>query len=459
MTSGRCSLDRARWPACRRRRCRRAGPGSGRSAGLGRTARPGARPRRGAGGSDPGGHRPERLPRGDRPRRTVGDAGLRATSTPVAAGRQRRRARGRRRAARPRARRPRRIDAARPAGQPQRVRSGPAAGRLAGRGLLEDRGERHERALAGRTRRRIGLVTSRPVSGSCAATPARAGRRTRRGPRAGQPGVDDREPARREELGHRLEDAPLRVRARAGSGSSSGRGSRAGSRVRLAGGRVERHRACRPRRARAWTRPPDPRGLPGRGRGRASPGRGRRRPRRSPAAASGTAIRPVPTASSTIGPPVRCRERQVEVDVAGIVGEVEVVQPREGVAPRSRSQRSRRHARRSLRRRLAAVPSGRARPSRRLTASAEMASRAQRFAIIAVDSAQSYGGETSTMSMPARSTAADDPADGPEQLAREHPARLGRAGAGRRAGIDDVDVDREVDRVRRRRAPRRSRRR
>ena len=52
------------------------------------------------------------------------------------------------------------------------------------------------------------------------------------------------------------------------------------------------------------------------------------------------------------------------------------------------------------------------------------------------------------MSIAARSTARDDPADGPQQLARQHPARLGRARSRAPARIDDVDVDREVDRVR-----------
>ena len=40
---------------------------------------------------------------------------------------------------------------------------------------------------------------------------------------------------------------------------------------------------------------------------------------------------------------------------------------------------------------------------------------------------------------------ADDLADRPQDLARQHPARLRRARPGRHARIDDVDVDREVD--------------
>ena len=42
---------------------------------------------------------------------------------------------------------------------------------------------------------------------------------------------------------------------------------------------------------------------------------------------------------------------------------------------------------------------------------------------------------------------ADDLAHRPQQLAREHAARLGRAGRGRHAGVDDVDVDAQVDAV------------
>ena len=95
-----------------------------------------------------------------------------------------------------------------------------------------------------------------------------------------------------------------------------------------------------------------------------------------------------------------------------------------------------------------AQPSQRTRPpSRRLTASALIASSAARLAAAAVVSAWSYGGETSTMSIPARSTAADDLADGAEDLAGQHAAGLGGAGAGRHARIDDVDVEREVDRI------------
>ena len=66
-------------------------------------------------------------------------------------------------------------------------------------------------------------------------------------------------------------------------------------------------------------------------------------------------------------------------------------------------------------------------PALRRTASALIASRAARLAAIAVVSAWSYGGETSTMSMPGEVDRADDLADRPEHLAGEHPARLRRA--------------------------------
>ena len=52
------------------------------------------------------------------------------------------------------------------------------------------------------------------------------------------------------------------------------------------------------------------------------------------------------------------------------------------------------------------------------------------------------------MSMPATSTADGDPADGAQDLARQHAAGLGRPGAGRDARVDDVDVDRDVHGVR-----------
>ena len=112
------------------------------------------------------------------------------------------------------------------------------------------------------------------------------------------------------------------------------------------------------------------------------------------------------------------REGPVQVDVARILAEVEVVQARDRRGERFRighaadASGRRRAARRFSGRRRPSI-AGRSgwpavnrtfRPSRCLTASAEMASSAQRFAIIAVDSAQSYGGETSTMSMPASST-------------------------------------------------------
>ena len=119
---------------------------------------------------------------------------------------------------------------------------------------------------------------------------------------------------------------------------------------------------------------------------------------RWPSSASGTAMRPLPTASSRIGPPVRrasARNRSTSP----------------GSTLRSRSYRraiasAAVSVKRATRRRpRPSAGTGPRWPARRFTASAEIASRATRFAIIAVDSAQSYGGETSTMSMPASSTA------------------------------------------------------
>ena len=146
-----------------------------------------------------------------------------------------------------------------------------------------------------------------------------------------------------------------------------------------------------------------------------------------PASASGTARRPLPTASSRIGPPVRPASARYRSRSPGS------------------SVRSRSYSRASGRRAVCGIgparapvavagwrapPSGRAcRAVRRRTASALIASSAARLAAIAVVSAWSYGGETSTMSMPGELDGADDLADGAQDLAGEHPARLRRAGA------------------------------
>ena len=134
-----------------------------------------------------------------------------------------------------------------------------------------------------------------------------------------------------------------------------------------------------------------------------------------PAAASGTAIRPVPAASSRIGPsagrPGRGTGRGRPDRRAGR-GRTAAQRRRRGLAIEHRSsargQAGARVARRPSARRRPARPGA---PSRRLTARALIASSAQRFAAIAVVSAWSYGGETSTMSIPRELDRADDLAD------------------------------------------------
>ena len=84
----------------------------------------------------------------------------------------------------------------------------------------------------------------------------------------------------------------------------------------------------------------------------------------------------------------------------------------------------------------------------RRTASALIASSASRLAAIAVVSAWSYGGDTSTMSIATRSTAPTILADGPQQLARQQAPGSGVPVSRRQARIEHVDVDRQVDGVR-----------
>jgi hypothetical protein len=67
---------------------------------------------------------------------------------------------------------------------------------------------------------------------------------------------------------------------------------------------------------------------------------------------------------------------------------------------------------------------------------------------MAVDSAQSYGGETSTMSMPASSTGRRSGGSARSSSRGSIPPGSGVPVPGAEPGIDDVDVDREVDRVR-----------
>ena len=80
-------------------------------------------------------------------------------------------------------------------------------------------------------------------------------------------------------------------------------------------------------------------------------------------------------------------------------------------------------------------------------ASALIASSAQRLAAIAVVSAWSYGGETSTMSIPARSTAPTIWRIARRTSRVSMPPGSGVPVPGAMPGIDDVDVERQVDRV------------
>ena len=136
-------------------------------------------------------------------------------------------------------------------------------------------------------------------------------------------------------------------------------------------------------------------------------------------------------AASSVG------ERAVQVEVARIVLQVEVVQARErarggGIGrsdqPAAGSQRT--------------VP-----PAAFRTASALIASSAARFAAIAVVSAWSYGGDTSTTSIPASSTAPTIWRTARRTSRVSIPPGSGVPGAGRQARVDDVDVEAEVDAV------------
>ena len=176
-------------------------------------------------------------------------------------------------------------------------------------------------------------------------------------------------------------------------------------------------------------------------RARASPGRGRPPVTSWPAAASGTASRPVPAAELEDRAAGPRGEGEVEVEVAGILDEVDVVEAGEGVAPRRRSAASRcGHQPRGSR-------TGSCAPARSLDR--ERADRLERRPVgdhrrrlgVVVrrrDLDDVHAGELDR---------ADDPADRPEQLAGQQPARLRRARARREPGVDDVDVDAQVDRV------------
>ena len=78
-------------------------------------------------------------------------------------------------------------------------------------------------------------------------------------------------------------------------------------------------------------------------------------------------------------------------------------------------------------------------------ASTQSQSCARCAAASAVISAWSKGGETSTMSMPTRSSAAE-PAHQLQRLPAREPARHRRPGARREGGVEPVDVEGEIDR-------------
>ena len=112
--------------------------------------------------------------------------------------------------------------------QAQRVVADPARRRLARRALLEDRRERDEPAEVLVPGGELSWSPRGPCRDPCAATPARAGRRTRRGPRgwAATRRRRPRRPGARSRAIVRERRRAARRRSRA-AGSSSARGSRA----------------------------------------------------------------------------------------------------------------------------------------------------------------------------------------------------------------------------------------
>ena len=164
-----------------------------------------------------------------------------------------------------------------------------------------------------------------------------------------------------------------------------------------------------------------------------------------PAAASGTASRPEPTASSSTGPSGPRREREQQVEVARVLGEVQVVQARERLGGGLVTGGGSRHA--GARRSAAGALEADRWPG--LLLGRERGDQLQRDAV---------GGHRRHLGVVVRRRDLDDvhagdlhgagdPADRAQQLARQQAAGLGRAGAGRDARVDDVDVDRDVDRV------------
>ena len=159
-----------------------------------------------------------------------------------------------------------------------------------------------------------------------------------------------------------------------------------------------------------------------------------------PASASGTASRPVPTPARGSGPRPRSARARYRSRSPGS-------------SARSRSYRRARAAavaasgRSGPRGSMVSPPSGRVAAG--LALDGERADRLERGPV---------GGHRGRLGLvvrrrdlddvhPGEVDGADDLADGAEHLAGQHPARLGRPGPGRHARVDDVDVEREVDRV------------
>ena len=131
----------------------------------------------------------------------------------------------------------------------------------------------------------------------------------------------------------------------------------------------------------------------------------------------------------------RAGQREVQVEVARVLEEVEVVQA--GERRRGRGSSVGRDAEASA---SPALPAD-ALAAARLTASALIASRTARLAAIAVVSAWSYGGETSTTSIPASSTAPTIWRMARSTSRVSIPPGSGVPVPGRHARVDDVDVE------------------
>ena len=199
----------------------------------------------------------------------------------------------------------------------------PTDGRGALAALLEDRGELDRRRLP----RRAG--PSRPSSRSCPSSGSRRGHSRMTRPsipreilRVGQPHVHDREAARLEMLGERRATLPPGPHA---SPSSHQRVEGDEAQPERAGLRQGGARRCRPRRARAW--PHRSAACAARCRARASIAGSMSTPMtRWPGRDSGTASRPRADAELEHRSARPVRQRYVQVDIARVVGKIEVVE-------------------------------------------------------------------------------------------------------------------------------------